>query len=128
MALTSGSLETCLRVLGTGETLCTSRPTRLFFMLEAHGPHGTAGHVAAWSPPRWEVGSGATRYVVLWSLHSESGASGHMAAPEPTLAGRRVLEPLDMWQPRRPPQLGGWIQCYKTCGGAWLHAPLFVLT
>jgi hypothetical protein len=40
MALMSATLETCERALGTSEPCRTSRPTRLFFMLDAHGPQG----------------------------------------------------------------------------------------
>jgi hypothetical protein len=47
MALTSGALETCAHALGTRVPSYTSRLARLFFMLEARGPHGAVGHVAA---------------------------------------------------------------------------------
>jgi hypothetical protein len=95
MALTSCAIETCARVLGTGEPCCTDRPTRLFFMLEARGPQRTAGRVAAQSPPHREVGSGAVGHAVLWSPPSESRATIHVAMSEPTSAGKRVPEPLD---------------------------------
>jgi hypothetical protein len=72
-------------------------------MLEAHGPQGAPGRVRSRSPPYREAGSKATGYVM---------------ALEPTLAERRVLGPLDMWQPRIPPRLRGWIRCHETRGGA----------
>jgi hypothetical protein len=50
MALTSGAIETCVRALETCVPSCTGRPTRLFFMLEARGPQGAMGHVAAPEP------------------------------------------------------------------------------
>jgi hypothetical protein len=59
MALMSNALETCARALGTGEPYCTGRPARLFFMLEAHDPQGTARRVAAQRPPCREAGSEA---------------------------------------------------------------------
>jgi hypothetical protein len=45
MTLTSGALETCVHALGTYELSCTGMSARLFFMLEAHDPQRTAGHV-----------------------------------------------------------------------------------
>jgi hypothetical protein len=57
MALMSGALETCARALGTCVSSCTGRPARLFFMLEARGPQGVVGHVAASEPTlagRWD--------------------------------------------------------------------------
>jgi hypothetical protein len=42
MTLMSGALKTCARALGTCVPSCTGRPTRIFFMLEAHGPQGAA--------------------------------------------------------------------------------------
>jgi hypothetical protein len=50
MTLILGDLETCTRALGTCVPSCTSRITRLFFMLEARGPQGAVGHVAAPEP------------------------------------------------------------------------------
>jgi hypothetical protein len=102
MALTLGALETYVRTLGIGEPCCTSRPTSLFFMLEAHSPQGTVGHVETQSPPRREAGSGATGHVVHQSPPSESGATVHVVAPEPFSSGRRVPESLDTWQPPEP--------------------------
>jgi hypothetical protein len=103
LALTSGGLETCARVLGIGEHCCTSRPARLFFMLEAHDPQRPAGCVVARSPPHRKAGSSAAGHAALWSPPSRSEAMVHVATPEPTLAGRWVPEPLDTWQPRSPP-------------------------
>jgi hypothetical protein len=42
IALTSGALEMCTCALGTCRPSCKGRPARLFFMLEARGPQGTA--------------------------------------------------------------------------------------
>jgi hypothetical protein len=60
MALMLGALKMCVHVLKTCVPSCTGRHARLFFMLEARGPQG---------------------------------ATGYMAAPEPTSAWRRGLEP-----------------------------------
>jgi hypothetical protein len=84
MALTSPVLETCVCTLRTHRPSRMGRPAMPFFMFVAHGPQGTMGRVAAWSPPSREAGSGA--------LHT---------GPEPR----------DMWQRRSPPRLGGRIQC-----------------
>jgi hypothetical protein len=46
----SGTLKTCAYVLGTCVPSCTGMIVRLFFMLEAHGPQGTMGHVSAPEP------------------------------------------------------------------------------
>jgi hypothetical protein len=112
MARTSGVSKTCARVLKTCMPSCTDWPARLFFMLEAHDPHGTVGHVAAsepisagrqgpepvdtWqrqSPPRsgGEVQSQRTcdSAGAHLSREARSRTAEHMAAPEPTLAGRR---------------------------------------
>jgi hypothetical protein len=78
-----------------------------FIMLVACSPQGTRGRVAAQSPLSKEAGSGATGHVALWSLPSGYGSVVHVAALVPSLLGRRAVEPLDMWQPRSPPQLGG---------------------
>jgi hypothetical protein len=50
MALTSGALETSACVLGTCMPSCIGGPARLFYMLEACGPQGAVGHVAALEP------------------------------------------------------------------------------
>jgi hypothetical protein len=50
MALTSSALETCVRVLGTCVPSYIGWPARLFFMVEAHGPQGAVGLVAAPEP------------------------------------------------------------------------------
>jgi hypothetical protein len=97
-------------------------------MLEAHGPQRTAGRVAAQSPPRREVGSGAAGHAVHRSPPSGFGAMVHVTTSEPFLSWRQVPEPLDTWQPRSPPWLGGRVRYYRTRGGAWVHAPLLVLT
>jgi hypothetical protein len=47
MALMSGAMKTCARMLGTCVPSSTSRLARLFFMLEARGPQGTVGHMTA---------------------------------------------------------------------------------
>jgi hypothetical protein len=91
MALASGALETCTPALGTGEPCCTGRSARLFFILEARDSQGTAGRVAAQSPPHGEAGSGATLCVACrshvtrdslgahLSWEAGSGAVGHVA-------------------------------------------------
>jgi hypothetical protein len=45
MTLTSGVMEMCACVLGPYVPSCIGRPVRRFFILETHGPQGTAGHV-----------------------------------------------------------------------------------
>jgi hypothetical protein len=47
MALMSGALETCTRVLGTGEPCLTGRPASFFFVLEAHGGSQDARELGA---------------------------------------------------------------------------------
>jgi hypothetical protein len=47
MAFTSGGLETGAHALGTTDSYRTGRPARFFFVLKAHGPHGTTGIVEA---------------------------------------------------------------------------------
>jgi hypothetical protein len=49
MALTAGAMETCTCMLGTCVP-STVRPTRLLFMLQARGPQGAMGHMAAPEP------------------------------------------------------------------------------
>jgi hypothetical protein len=117
----SDALETYACALGTGESCCTSRLTRLFFMLEVHSLQGTAGHVAARSPPRGETGP---ELQDTWRFGAlPAGPVAARQVPEPTYAERRVLEPLNTWQSQSTSWLGGWIQR----GGAWLRAPLFYL-
>jgi hypothetical protein len=50
MALMSTALQMCARALGTCVPSCTGRTAWLFFRLEAHGPQGAAGYVAALEP------------------------------------------------------------------------------
>jgi hypothetical protein len=50
MALMSCVLETCEHALGAGRPCRIGRHARPFLMLVAHGPQGTARHVAAQSP------------------------------------------------------------------------------
>jgi hypothetical protein len=90
IALTSGALETCARALGTGEPCRTGRPTRLFFVLDAHGPQGVVGRAGARSPPRREAGSEATGHVVRRSPPSRFGAMVHVVVLEPFSPGRWV--------------------------------------
>jgi hypothetical protein len=120
------------------------RPARPFFMFEARGPQGIAGHVTALEPTsawrqglepedtrqrrstlqlRGEVRSHGTRdsIGVHLSQQARSRARGHMAPLEPTSAGRRRLEPWDTWQRRSPPQLGGEVQSQMTCGSTRAH-------
>jgi hypothetical protein len=92
MALTSGTLETRLRALETREPNCIGRPARFFFMLEARGPQGTIGCVAASEPTRHGgmVRCRRTRddTEALPSREVASGATGHVAALEPTMVWR----------------------------------------
>jgi hypothetical protein len=97
MALTPCALEMCTRSLGTDEPYCTGRPARPFFMLEARGPHGTAGRAGAQSLPRREVGFRDIGHVAHQSPPHGSGATAHVAASEPFSPGRRVPEPRDTW-------------------------------
>jgi hypothetical protein len=64
MALMSGALETCVRVLGTCIPSWTGRSARIFFMLEAYRTCGSTG--------------------AYLSRKVRSGAIGHVAALEPT--------------------------------------------
>jgi hypothetical protein len=50
MTLMSGALETCAHALGTCVTSYRGRSTRLFFILEAGGPQGATGYMAASEP------------------------------------------------------------------------------
>jgi hypothetical protein len=127
-ALTSGALETCTHTLGTCKPSYTGMSARLFFMLEVHSPQRAIGRVAAQSPPHREAGSRAAGHAAHRSPPSGSRSMVHVVTSEPFLLGRRVLEPLDTWQPQSPPWLGGRVQYCWTCGSAWVHAPLLVLT
>jgi hypothetical protein len=62
---------------------CIARLAKPFFILEAHGPQGTAGRVAVPEPS--SAGGG------IWYR-------GHAAAPEPSLAGRGGPEQWATWQ------------------------------
>jgi hypothetical protein len=73
MALMLGAFEICVHVLRTRGLSRTGWHARLFFMLVAHGPQGTAGRMAAQCPPSREAGS---------------EAAGHARAPEPSALGR----------------------------------------
>jgi hypothetical protein len=88
MALTSGTLETCTRALGTGEPCCIGWFAGLLLMLEARDPHRTVGRVAARSPPR-------RRHDLVPRDTRRSRATVHVMTSEPTLAGRQIPEPLD---------------------------------
>jgi hypothetical protein len=67
-------LETCMHALGTGEPCCTGQPTSPFFIIEAHGPEGTARRVVARSPPCREAGSEAIGHVAR-RCHGTHGGS-----------------------------------------------------
>jgi hypothetical protein len=82
-----GSVRVC--ALGTGKSCCTDRPARFLFMLEAHGPRGTAGRVVVWSPPRREMRYEATRRVAHQTPPNRSRATVHVAASEPSLSKER---------------------------------------
>jgi hypothetical protein len=81
-------------------------PTMFFFMLVTRGPQGTVGQVVAPEPSHWggRVWSRRTHGSAgaLSRREVESGAMTHVVAPEPSLAGRWGLEPLDTWQHRSP--------------------------
>jgi hypothetical protein len=74
-----------------------ARASMLAFSLTlvARGPQRAPGLVAAQSPPLREAGSGAVGHMALRSPPNVFRAMGHVTAPEPTLAGRQILEPLD---------------------------------
>jgi hypothetical protein len=81
MALVSGALETSVRALETCEPSCTSRPARLFFMLEAHDPQGTARHVVAPEPsPQgdrvWSRGTHGGTGALRVRCHGTHGSAG----------------------------------------------------
>jgi hypothetical protein len=82
-----GSVRVC--ALGTGKSYCTDRHARFLFMLEAHSPHGTAGCVVVWSPPRRETRSEAIRHVAHQTPPNRSEATVHVAASEPSLSKER---------------------------------------
>jgi hypothetical protein len=50
MRALSGALETCAHALGNCVPSYTDRTARLFFILEACGPQGVMGHMAALEP------------------------------------------------------------------------------
>jgi hypothetical protein len=50
MTLMLDALETSVCALGTCMPIYTGMSARLFFILEAHGPQGAAGHVATSEP------------------------------------------------------------------------------
>jgi hypothetical protein len=70
------------------------------------------------------VGSRAVGHTVPQSPPRRSEDMVHVATSEATLAGRRVPEPLDTWQPWSPHHLEGRFWCCKKCGGMWVHASL----
>jgi hypothetical protein len=93
MAWTSGALETYEHALVTCGSSCRGRPARLFFMLEAHGPQETTGHMVAQSPRSREAGSGDVGHVAHWSPP---------AGPEPQYT----------WQRQSPSHQGGGFQSH----------------
>jgi hypothetical protein len=92
LALTSGALKTCACALGTCVSSCTGRSAKLFFMLEAHGPQGAAGHVVVPEPTL--AGSRGPSHRICGSAEAHLnwearfGAVGHVAASEPTSVRR----------------------------------------
>jgi hypothetical protein len=117
MALTSGALKTCVRDLETHKPSCIGRSARLFFMLEAHGPQGTAGCVVASEPSRLggRVRScrtcGGARALPCRVVRF--GATVHVVTPEPSLAGERGLVPT-LAKRQGPVMLDTW-QCVEAC-------------
>jgi hypothetical protein len=76
------------------------------------------------SPP-WQGGGVQSRRTrggagAVPSRVASSGASGHVVAPELTLAGRRGLEPQDMWQRQSPPQHGSGVRSHGA-RGTWQY-------
>jgi hypothetical protein len=71
---------------------CTGRTTKLFFMLEAHGPPGAMRHMAASEPT--SAGRHRTRGStgVQLSREARSGAVGDMVALELNSVRRRGPE------------------------------------
>jgi hypothetical protein len=55
-----------------------------------------------------------------------SRATVHEAAVEPLISGRWDLGPLETWQPRSAPWLGGRVRCRRARGSTWVHALLLV--
>jgi hypothetical protein len=80
------------------------------------------------SPPQpgGEVRSHRTCGSVGAHLSREvrSRVIGHVAVSEPTLVGRRGLEPYDTWQRRSPPQSGDEVRSHRTRGSAGAHLSL----
>jgi hypothetical protein len=86
-----------------------------FFIHEAHGPARQGGGVQS---RRTRVDTRG-----LLSRKARCKFMGHVVVPEPTLAGRRGPEPLDMWQHQSPPRLGSGVRSRKAHGsvGAQLN-------
>jgi hypothetical protein len=116
MTLTSGVLETCACALGTCESRCTGKHAGLFSY--ACGPWPTESPRTRGSPKpspqggwiwsrRTHGASESSQRVQSYGTHDSLGAhlsweanpraAGHVAALEPTLAGRRVPEQMNMW-------------------------------
>jgi hypothetical protein len=76
-----------------------------------------------WSPPVREAGSRAIAHAAALEPSPEGNPG-----LEPSLVGRRSLEPLDTWHPRSPPWQGGKVRYCRARGDAWMHVPLSVLT
>jgi hypothetical protein len=107
----AGALVTCERTLGTHECSCVPRVAKYFFILVAHSPLRVMGHVSAPEPShqggRVQSREAHDSVEALPCGEAGSGAEGYVTVPEPTLARRRGLEPLDTWQRQSSPQLGG---------------------
>jgi hypothetical protein len=123
MAQTSGVLETCVCALGTYEPSCTGRPTRLFFMLEAHRkPQGMRWRHR--NPPGREAGSGVVGHAALRSPPLEGGRTWSCmthGALEPSPSGRRGLELRYTWRRWSPSYQGGGIRSHWTRGSLGAH-------
>jgi hypothetical protein len=112
--------------LETREPSCIARPTKHFFISEAHSPQSAVGHMTAseptpterWGPEpldtrqrrilpwlRGEARSYTTRGSTRAHPRNEarSGAMGHVGVLEPALAGRRGPELQDTWHRQKPP-------------------------
>jgi hypothetical protein len=137
MALTLGILETCTHALETCGPSCISRPLRFFFILAPETSHrggrvrSRRAHGSIGALPRRMAGSRAMVHMMTPEplLAGRRGLEplDTWAAPEPSIAGRQGPEPQDMRQHQSPPWQGGRVQYRMAHGGTWMHAPLFVL-
>jgi hypothetical protein len=123
-------------------------------MLEARGPQGAEGDAVAAPEPsrqggriRWHSTHGDAKALPI--REAGSRATRHEVTPEPSLAERQGLEPLNMWRCQSPSYQEDSIRShwtyddaealpiseyvattYEHCwahGGAWVHAPIPIL-